>query len=92
MANQIKGRLKSVGLPQRGSTGKKAWVKVDFIITEEGTYPKDICMTAWGVTAEEIMTWDIGDVLCVNVSIESREYQNRWYTNIIAVKAFNSYK
>lgn len=91
MINKIKGRLKLVEKPQRGNNGKKAWAKVGFVIEEEGTYPKLIYMVAWDNLANEITTWNIGDMVELNINIESREFNGKWYNNVTAVQGFNHY-
>jgi hypothetical protein len=91
MVMQVNGRIKHIGSPERGNSGQKHWVKVDFVIETEGTYPNKIKLTAWNVTANEVLTWNLADLVTVDVVLESKEFNGRWYTNVIANKAYNNY-
>jgi hypothetical protein len=72
-------------LPQQTGTGKNGtWVKQDFIIETPGEYPRKVCISAWGDKAGEVAALRTGDELQVSVNIESREFNERWYTDVRA--------
>ncbi len=84
MSIVLEGRLLQI-LPQQNGTGKNGpWIKQDFIIETHGEYSRKICISAWGEKAGEIKGFDEGDQLKVSVNIESREFNERWYTDIKA--------
>jgi Domain of unknown function (DUF3127) len=84
MALELIGTLTNV-LPEQSGQGKNGtWVKQEFVIETHDTYPKKICITAWGNQTNELKQFAIGDVLKASVNIESREYNGKWYTDIKA--------
>lgn len=84
MSIVLSGRLLNI-LPKQSGTGKNGpWVKQDFVIETPGEYPRKICISAWGDKADEITSYKEGDEVKVNVNIESREFNDRWYTDVKA--------
>ena len=84
MAIEIEGKLIKT-LPEVTGEGKNGtWVKVDFVIETFGEYPKTVCFTAWGDYADTAKNTAIGTVINVKFSPESREYNERWYTELRA--------
>jgi hypothetical protein len=84
MSVVLNGKLINI-LPQQTGTGKNgAWVKQDFIIETSGEYPRKICISAWGDKAGEVAGLNAGDELQVSVNIESREFNEKWYTDVRA--------
>lgn len=73
-------------LPLQTGTGKNGeWKKQDIIVETDGQYPKKICISIWGERINESQL-QIGNLLKIDFDIESREYNNRWYTDIKAWK------
>ncbi|MBC8034498.1 MAG: DUF3127 domain-containing protein [Chitinophagaceae bacterium] len=71
-------------LPLQSGQGKNGtWKKQEFVIETADTYPKKVCLAAWG---DKIDTskFVIGQQLKVNFDVESREYNGRWYTDLKA--------
>lgn len=84
MSIVLTGRLLQI-LPQQSGTGKNGpWVKQDFVIETPGEYPRKICISAWGDKAQEVSGFNEGDEMEVSVNIESREFNERWYTDVKA--------
>ena len=74
----------------QGKNGE--WKKQEFVIEQEGTYPKKACISTWGdkVNIDDLAEKSImveGAMLNVFFDIESREYQGKWFTNLTAWKA-----
>ena len=67
------------------ATGKE-WKKQDFILETFGDYPKKICFTAWGTMVEHLDNRKVGDPVKIVFDIESREYNERWYTDCKAIR------
>ncbi len=81
---EITGKLVKV-LPETSGQGKNGtWTKQDFVIETDEQYPKKVCISAWGDKAQTLRSVKPGDMLKVSFNIESREYNERWYTDIRA--------
>jgi len=74
-------------LPQQTGQGKNGeWKKQEFVIQTDGPYPKNVCFTVWN---NKINMNDLSDNQKVKVSFdpESREFNGRYYTDLIAWRA-----
>ncbi len=84
MSIVLTGKLLHI-LPQQSGTGRNGpWIKQDFVIETPGEYSRKVCVSAWGDKAGEIAGLNEGDELKVSVNIESREFNERWYTDLKA--------
>ena len=82
---QITAKLTQL-LPIQIGTGKNGdWKKQDIIVETEGQYPKKICISIWGDKINDSQL-GIGNNLKIDFEIESRQYNNKWYTDIKAWK------
>ena len=80
---QLSGRIVSL-LPMQTGTGKNGtWRKQEVILETEGQYPKKVCVAVWGDRIDE-QQLQVGNNLKVDVDVESREYNGRWYTDVKA--------
>lgn len=80
MALDLTGTLIKV-LPEVTGAGKNGnWVKQEFVLETEDQFPKKVCMSLWGDKVAEIKKYAIGDKLTASLNLESREYNERWYT------------
>ena len=70
---------------QTGNSKNGEWKKQDVIVTTEGQYPKKICVSIWGDKINDSHL-QIGNNLKIDFDIESRDYNNKWYTDIKAWK------
>lgn len=78
---EISGNVISI-LPEVNGQGKNGtWRKQEFIIETEGQYPKKICVSMWGDKIDQFALAE-GDAITASVDIESREYNQRWYTEV----------
>lgn len=84
MSLDVKGRLikKLPVVSGEGRNGK--WEKQEFVIETTDQYPKKICMSLWGDKLSLLEKVQEGDMITVSVNIESREYNERWYTDVRA--------
>lgn len=72
---------------QSGTSARGDWSKQEFIIETQENFPRKICMNVWGSEkVEELSKFKDGENLKISVNIESREFNNRWYTDIRAWK------
>src|SRR5438045_4063791 len=84
MALEISGKLVKILNPQTGTGRNGNWQKQEFVIETPDQYPKKVCITAWGDKMDDLSKHSIGDQLKVSVNIESREYNDKWYTDVRA--------
>lgn len=79
-AQKISGVVYKV-LKEESGTGKKgAWVKKSFVIETKDQYPKKIMFTAWNDKCDLIPK--PGTEVVVSYNPESREYNEKWYTDL----------
>jgi len=82
MSNQIKGTIIKLLQVQRGTGKNGEWIKQEFIVETSEQYPKKVCITAWGNHAANLDSYSIGEKVTVSINLESREYNEKWYTEI----------
>ena len=87
MALEISGRLlkklpEVTGVSRNGNN----WIKQEFIIETQDQYPKKLCMSMWGDKVQELSPVKEGEMIKLSFNLESREYNDRWYTEIRAYK------
>lgn len=80
MALELTGKLIKVLPEVSGQSQKGPWNKQDFIVETVDQFPKKVCLTAWGEKASDLKQYAPGDTLKVTLNLESREYNDRWYT------------
>ena len=82
---QLKAKLTQILLLQTGTGKNGEWKKQDIIVETDGQYPKKICVSVWGDKINESQL-QIGNQLKIEYDLESREFNNRWYTDVKAFK------
>ncbi len=84
---EITGKIIMI-LPEQGGTSRNGneWKKQEYVLETNDPYPKKVCFQLFG--AERIAHAAIrqGEEVTVSFDIESREYKDKWYTNINAWK------
>ena len=79
----IKAKLLQL-LPLQTGMGKNGqWRKQDIIVETDGDYPKKICISIWGDKINE-KHLIVGNNLLIDFEIESREFNDKWYTDVRA--------
>ena len=82
----IQGKFVKLGTLTEGTSARGAWRKQELIIETIEQYPKQVCLVCWGDTIDAIQNLADGDRVSAGISIESREFNGKWYTD---VRAFN---
>ena len=73
-------------LPLQTGTGKNGqWRKQDIIVETTGQYSKKICISIWGDNIDETLLI-IGKTLDISYDLESRKFNEKWYTDVKARK------
>ncbi|OQX99235.1 MAG: hypothetical protein B6I20_10200 [Bacteroidetes bacterium 4572_117] len=86
MSTEITGKVVKILPEQKGQGKNGTWVKQEFVIETMDQYPKKACFSAWGDKTAAIKQLITGDEITVSFNIESREYNERWYTDLRAWK------
>ena len=81
---ELNGRVHTVLAEQSGQGKNGTWRKREFILETEGQYPKKVCIAVWGDKIDQIP--QEGDSVNVSFDVESREYNEKWYTDVKAWK------
>jgi len=87
MALELVGKLIKTLPEVSGQSQKGPWSKQEFVLeTLDSQYPKKVCLTAWGEKVNDLKQFAEGDTLKATFSAESREYNDRWYTELRAFR------
>jgi hypothetical protein len=82
---EINGKIIAL-LPAQSGQGKNGtWKKQEYILETTGQYPKKVCFAVWGDKIDQFNVKP-GDSVEVSFDVESREYNQRWYTELKAWK------
>lgn len=71
---------------QKGQGKNGEWQKIELVFLTEDSYPKEICVQAFGERVDEYSKLNDNGMYEVNINIESREYNGRYFTNVSAWK------
>jgi hypothetical protein len=82
---QLTAKLVELLPLQTGTSSKGEWKKQNIVVETEDQYPKKICISVWGdkIDASQLQP---GNKLKIDFDVESREYNQRWYTDVKAWK------
>lgn len=85
---EVKGKVLKVLPEEKGeSKAGKSWFKSGFVIETFDQYAKTIALT---VMSEKLIPvvkgLKIGEEVTAHINIESREYQDKYFTNVTAWK------
>ncbi len=84
---EIKGKI-ILALPEMSGVSKSGnnWKKREYVLETMETYPKKVHFDFFGDRADQYPL-NVGEVITLSFDIESREYNNRWFTSIRGWKA-----
>jgi hypothetical protein len=87
MALDISGKIIKI-MPETNGTSKagKPWVKQEFVIETQEQFPRKVMMSVMGEKVQELKKFSVGNDIKASLNIESREYNERWYTDVRAWK------
>lgn len=79
---EITGKIIQV-LDLQSGVGRNGteWKKQDYVLETNDQYPKKICFNIWGDKIDQIAL-QVGEDVTVSISVESREYNGKWYTDV----------
>ncbi len=86
MALELEGKIIRKLMVQKGTSARGEWAKQEFVIEfQEGNFPSQACFSVWGEDKlKELDKYQLGDKVKVSFNISSREYNNKWYTDLRA--------
>lgn len=83
----ISGRLIKILPEVRGESQRGPWVRGGFVIETDDTYPRQIAFTLFGEDRLAMLNSLVMNApVMVTFSPESREYQERWYTDLRCIR------
>jgi len=86
MSLEVSGKVVKLLPLQTGESARGPWKKQDMIIETNEQYPKKIAITCWAEKVDVIQNLKEGSNVQVAINIESREFNERWYTDVKAWK------
>jgi hypothetical protein len=86
MSLEVSGQVVKLLEEQGGESSRGPWKKRDLVIETNEQYPKKIAITFWGEKVDEMQNLTPGTAVKVAINIESREYNEKWYTDVKAWK------
>ena len=78
---ELTGTIKQVLPEKSGRSSRGNWRKQEYVIEIPGDYPKQVCFMVWGDKIDQLDIKE-GENLTVHFDLESREYNERWYTDV----------
>lgn len=79
---EIQGKVVRLGNLTEGNSARGAWKKQELIIETLEQYPKNVCLVCWGDRVNEAQNFVPGQLIKAQISIESREFNGKWYTDV----------
>ena len=80
---EISGKLIKILQEVRGESQRGPWVRGGFVIETDGEYPRQVAFTTFGEDRlAMVASIPLNSPVIVTFTPESREYQDRWYTDL----------
>ncbi|MDR1725093.1 MAG: DUF3127 domain-containing protein [Bacteroidales bacterium] len=89
---EIIGKLIKILPEQSGQTDRGTWIRGGFVIETEEQFPRQVAFTLFGEDrVKAIHSINVGNQIRVSFSPESREFNERWYTDLrcFKIETFN---
>lgn len=82
---QLIAKLTQILPLQKGAGKNGEWKKQDIIVEPDVQFPKKVCVSVWGDKID-VSKLTLGRLLKIDIDVESREYNGKWYTDVKAWK------
>ena len=79
---EIVGKVVQLGTLIEGNSPRGPWKKQELIVETIEQYPKKICLICWNERVNEANSFFVGQTIKAQISIESREFNGKWYTDV----------
>jgi len=87
MSFKAKGKILQILPELKGTSARGEWKKQDFVIeTADDQFPRKICFTLFNDKTSALESIKPNMQVEVSFSIESREYNEKWFTNVNAFR------
>ncbi|GEM_PF-403276 len=86
MALEIEGRILKILPIETGMGSRGEWKKRIFVVETLEQFPRKVAFITWNEKAEALDNLRTGTRVVVQFALESREYNDRWYTD---ARAYN---
>ena len=83
---EIVGKVVQLGTLTEGNSPRGPWKKQELIVETVEQYPKKVCVICWNERVNEANSFFVGQTLKIQISIESREFNGKWYTDVRAFR------
>lgn len=83
---EIVGKVVQLGTLIEGNSPRGPWKKQELIIETIEQYPKKICLLCWNERVNDANSFFVGQTIKAQISIESREFNGKWYTDVRAFR------
>ena len=83
---EIVGKVVQLGTLIEGNSPRGPWKKQELIIETVEQYPKKICLLCWNERVNDANSFFVGRTIKAQISIESREFNGKWYTDVRAFR------
>ncbi len=84
MSLEVSGKIFKLLPEQSGNSSRGDWKKREFILETQEAYPRKICISCWNERVDDLNGLGVGQDIKVSINIESREYNEKWYTDVRA--------
>ncbi len=78
---EITGKIIKILQASSGNSQRGEWKRQDFIIETLDQYPKKVCLSNWN-SKVDLENTGVGATIKASINIESREYNEKWYTDV----------
>lgn len=86
---EITGRLIMILPTQSGESARGTWVRGGFVIETTDAYPRKLCFNMFGEDRIAMLNnLPLNSMVSVTFSPESREYNDRWYTDLRCISVY----
>lgn len=79
-------KIKDILSPVSGENEKGSWHKQIVLVETLERIPRVVAVSFWGERMEALKSYQSGDLVKISVNLESRLYNDRWYTEVKAWK------
>ncbi len=84
MSLTLEGKVIKILPPKSGEGRNGSWKRQEFVIETGDEYPKKVCFSTWNDKTQLVSSLNEGEKVKVSFDPSSREYNERWYTDLRA--------
>ena len=81
---ELIGKVVRLGNLVSGTSARGPWSKQELIVETDEQFPKQVCVICWTNLVEEAKALAPGQMVKIQISVESREFNGKWYTDVRA--------